>query len=115
MTNAVQRGEVLEVVAPSGGFTGGITYVVGELVGVAIKTVLQGELGELYIKGVFTMDKITGALTQGQKVYWDPAGSAVDGSTGAITGTVGSLKQCGWAYSAAASGDASVDVLLGKG
>lgn len=113
MKNAIQRGDVLNVLStPSGGYTSGKAYVVGEFVGVAEITSVQTAPGVLCLKGVYELPKITGAITQGQIVYWDPAGSAVDGSTGAITTTAGSLKRAGTAWLAQASGDATVQVKL---
>ena len=112
MKNSVQRGLVLDVPAAPTAYTSGKAYVVGEFVGVAVNTVLINEPGTLWLSGVYEVGKITGAVTQGQIIYWDPAATALDGTTGAATTVAGSLKRMGTAWLAAQSGDATVQVKL---
>jgi predicted RecA/RadA family phage recombinase len=71
MTNYIQQGHVIDVVAPSGGYTGGELVVIGTLVGIANTTVLEGELCAISLSGVYEIPKLTGALAVGAKVYTD--------------------------------------------
>lgn len=68
----VQRGDVMDVVAPSGGVVSGGTYVIGDWTGVAQTTQAEGELVALVLVGVVQVDKATGqSWAQGAKLYWD--------------------------------------------
>lgn len=82
MENYVQKGEIVTVTPPVGGVTGGLGYQVGQLFGVATKTItaaaaLAGEMMELYVgPGVVELVKAAGAWTEGQLIYWDDAAHA---------------------------------------
>ena len=99
---------------PTSAVTAGDVVVLGSIVGVAVTDIAANAKGALVIDGVFKVPKITGAITVGSKIYWDPAGSPVtgDASSGAATTTAGSLKVMGYAVAAAASGDSYVYVDL---
>jgi len=101
---------------PGSAVTAGDVVVVGNIVGVAESSIAASVQGSLSIGGVWRLPKITGAITAGQKLYWDPAGDPVSGdsSSGAITATAGSLKVAGYAVAAQASGDETVDVVLAR-
>lgn len=81
MKNFVQEGEYIEI-------TAGANIVAGELVefgqlhGVAVADIANGEKGIIAMEGVFTLPKLTGAAgdacTAGGKVYF---------SSGSVTGT----------------------------
>jgi len=103
MTNYIQQGHVIDVVAPVGGYTSGDLVVVGTLVGIANTTVLAGEKCAISVEGVFEIPKLTGALSVGAKVYSD-AGAAVD--------TTNTDTLVGKVVEAALSGDTTVKVLL---
>ena len=75
------------------------------LFGIAATDKLSGEAVEAQVIGVFDIVKATGALTQGQKVYWDNTAKKV-------TGTATSNTLIGAAVRAAASGDATARVRL---
>lgn len=99
---------------PSAAVTGGDVIVLGSIVAVATDDIAANVKGSLSIDGIYKVPKITGVITVGAKVYWDPAGSPVtgDASSGAATPTAGSLKVMGYAVLAAASGDSYVYVDL---
>jgi predicted RecA/RadA family phage recombinase len=73
MKNQVQVGDSIAVVAPSGGFTDGLCYQIGAaLFGVASYTCVAGATGELWLKGVFTLTKLTTQVwALGDIIYWD--------------------------------------------
>ena len=99
---------------PSSAVTGGTVIVLGSLVAIAEVDIAANTLGSLATEGIFKVPKITGAITVGAPVYWDPTGNP-DGGTagsGAATATAGSLELMGYAALAALSGDDYVYVLL---
>lgn len=74
-TNFKQPGDVLTLIAPSGGVVSGQGYVIGGLFVVALNTAAQGAQFEGKRSGVFTMSKATHASTKaftaGETVFWD--------------------------------------------
>lgn len=105
MKNFVQDGNVLTFIAPAGGVVSGDGVVNGALFGIAAYTALAGQEVEANLVGVFALPKAAGALTLGQKVYWDSAAKAV-------TGTATGNRWIGAVARAAAAGDATVRVRL---
>lgn len=103
MKNYVQRGDIIDLVAPSGGYTSGQLVVAGELTGVANTDAAENEVCAVSMTGVYSLPKATGALTVGAKVYSN-AGAAVD--------TTDTNTFVGYVVEAAASGDATAKVLL---
>lgn len=74
MKNFIQPGETIDIVAPSGGVTSGLVYVIGSLIGVAATTATEGEGSALVTTGVYDLAKVSAqAWTQGAKIYWDSA------------------------------------------
>ena len=72
--NYIQEGEVLDMIAPSGGVVSGTGYLIGSLFGVAQVTAAVGETFTLQTCGVFSLTTASGAgtdWTAGTKVYWD--------------------------------------------
>lgn len=78
MQNQVQNGDSVEVVAPAGGFVAGKPYLIGAgLFGVAANTVAVGAIGVLWLKGVYTLPKISAqAWNVGDLIYWSPGNNA---------------------------------------
>ena len=76
-----------------------------DIVGIAVNAGAIGDIVAVKIEGVYTVAKATGAVTVGQKLYWDNAASN-------FTTTAGSLKLAGYAFSAQASGDTTVQLRL---
>ena len=83
MKNFIEFGDVLDVVAPAGGFVSGMPVIIGSLLGVASTTVPAGSTGAVKIGGVFELPKgATEAWTVGQAVYWTgTAATTTSGST----------------------------------
>jgi predicted RecA/RadA family phage recombinase len=104
--NLIQEGERLDYVVPAATtITSGQGVVVGSFVGVALQTGTTGKTIVVALEGVFQMPKVTGAVTLGAALYFDNTEKKV-------TTTVGSNKFIGFAWTAAASGDATVEVRL---
>lgn len=112
MKNYKQNGDVLTFTAGAT-ITSGMIVKVGDLFGVAVTDVANGAEGELALKGVYALPKTTGAgtaLAVGDPVYFDTSAAA----TGAVSGDDESAANplCGYAFSAAADGVATVEVKL---
>lgn len=104
MKNFVQPGNIVTLIAPYTVSSGG-GALVGAIFGVAVDDVASAVEGEFALEGVFDIAKATGAVTQGQKMYWDNAAKVV-------TTTATSNAQVGHATQAAGSGDATARVRL---
>jgi predicted RecA/RadA family phage recombinase len=101
------EGNVIDY-TPATGVAAGEAVVVGAIVGVASSPIAANALGSLNVRGVFSVDKPTGAgtaIAQGAKV------SLFNGL--AVTGATGTAM--GYAAKAATTTDNSVDVLLVPG
>jgi predicted RecA/RadA family phage recombinase len=71
MKNYVQPGDVIPVVAGTGGVKSGDVVVAGNLIGVAASDAAEGAEFELALTGVYALPKITGTgLDPGQRVWW---------------------------------------------
>lgn len=86
-TNYVQEGDVLNLIAPSGGVVSGTGYLIGSLFVVALVTAAAGVSFAASVEGVFTLPKTSAqAWTEGQKLFWDNTNARVDSDS-----TVGQL------------------------
>lgn len=105
MKNYIQAGKVLDVTAGVGGITSGALVEVGDLVGVAGSTVLEGEVCPVSLEGVFEVPKVSSdVVAVGVKLYHN---------SGELTVTEGSNKFAGFAFAAAGNGATTVQVKLG--
>lgn len=105
-TNYVADGNVLKHTAGAD-ISSGDLVVMNTIAGVAVTDIANGEVGSVQISGIFTLAKASGAVNQGAKVYWNSSNSNV-------TTTVSGNTLIGVAAAGAASGDATIDVLLNK-
>lgn len=105
MRNFSQKGDILDLVAPSGGVVAGVLYVLGKIAAVAAATVAEGETFAGVVEGVVELPKATGAITEGATVYWDATAKNV-------TTTSTSNTKIGYAVAAQLSADATVKVKL---
>ena len=103
-TNFVREGGVLDYTAGADIDTGALV-IIGTIAGVAIADIANGKTGAVKISGVFSLAKASGAITQGAKVYWNSTNSNV-------TTTASGNTLIGVAAVGAASGDATIPVLL---
>jgi predicted RecA/RadA family phage recombinase len=104
--NFVQPGDTVTVIAPRN-VNPGDGVLVGALFGIALSAALAGANVEIKTKGVWDQTKAVGAVTQGQKLYWDNAAFNV-------TTTAGGNTVIGVSTQAAASADATARVKLNE-
>ncbi len=112
----VQDGEQIDY-TPGTAKSAGDVVVVGNYVGVCNIDIAANVLGALSTEGVFDFSKVTGAIADGENIYWNPTGSPVGGvaSSGAAQNTGGTgCIFLGAAIKASASGDATARVLRGR-
>lgn len=107
MKNFVKKGEVLDYTAGANILSGELV-VSGDLAGVAVADIANGEVGSVNLKGVYKFPKVAGAVTQGQKLYLVVADKN-------LTTTASTNVLVGVANKAAGSGDATVELLLKNG
>jgi predicted RecA/RadA family phage recombinase len=110
--NFVQEGDTLTLIAPSGGVTAGVGYVIGSLFVVALTTAAAGAKFDGATEGVFTMTKAAGssgkAFTEGEAIFWD------DGSNKRWDKTGSGLFQVGVAVEAALTTATTVKVAINR-
>jgi predicted RecA/RadA family phage recombinase len=105
MKNYIQEGDTLNFTANEA-ITAGQMILVTGVVGVAINDVASGAVGVLATKGVFEVAKEgTDAPSQGQILYYNATNKTA-------TVTASTNKVIGYAWTAAASGDSTVQVRL---
>jgi predicted RecA/RadA family phage recombinase len=105
--NYVQDGKTLNYTAGAD-IASGDFVLIGALGAVAKTDIANGKTGAVHVCGVFSVPKASGAITQGAKLYWSAANSN-------LTTTASGNTFVGLAAEAAASGDASVKILLNVG
>ncbi len=70
MKNFVQHGDIVTVIAPSGGVSSGDLVRVGSIIGVACTDAAEGDEVELKTTGVFDLPKTSAqAWTVGARIY----------------------------------------------
>lgn len=106
MKNFVQPGDNLELSAPRA-LVSGAAFLVGSILAVASTDAATGTTVVGVTKGVFDLPKAAGAITQGQKLYWDNAAFNV-------TTTAAGNTLMGAATQGAAAGDATARVKLNQ-
>jgi predicted RecA/RadA family phage recombinase len=90
-TNYQQIGEVVQHTAGAN-ITSGQVVKMGNILGVALQDIGNGETGPVMVKGVFVVPKVTAAvIAQGESLTWDVSVSKFDDNaatpaTGDVTG-----------------------------
>lgn len=100
MKNFYAPGNTITCVAPVDGVASGDVVEVGDFIGIASTSALEGEEYELALGGIYTLPRVTGGSTGwdvGDQLYWDS-------TAGKVTGTASTNTPIGLA--AAATGDA---------
>lgn len=110
--NFVQEGDTLTLIAPSGGVTAGVGYVIGSLFVVALTSAAEGAKFDGATEGVFTMTKAAAgsgkAFTAGEAIFWDNGSNKRWDKTGA------GFFQIGVAVAAADSTATTVTVEINR-
>lgn len=107
MNNFVQSGETILLTAPYT-VTSGQAAKVGKFFGVACDDITSGATGQFKTEGVFNITKTTGAIAQGDPVFWDNTNKY-------LTTTANSNAEVGVCLVAALSADTTVTVKLNEG
>lgn len=107
MKTLVQSGETIEFVNAGADIAAGDVVPVGEKFGVAMVDIAGGASGSVMMGGAHELAKDGGALTQGQKVFWDTVAKNVTG-----TASADAQRVMGHVIAAAAGGDAKAIVKL---
>ena len=107
MKTFIANGDSLQISAPVGGVVGGAPFKQGSIIGIVVASAAEAELFTLSIKGAYgSVPKTTGAAwVVGDMLYWDATNSL-------FTKTASGNTFAGYAYEAAASGDAVGSILL---
>lgn len=105
--NFVQEGKALNYTAGAD-IVSGDFVLIGTIGGIAKTAIANGKVGAVHVTGIFNVAKATGAITQGAKLYWDNTNKV-------LTTTASGNTIVGVAAAAAASGDATVAILLNVG
>ena len=108
MAQFVSHGEMIDY-TPVAATSAGTVVVQGDVLGITVNDIAAGALGSLSVEGVWAIEKAAEAIAVGDKCWWDAANSRVTKTKGVLTVLAGK------AVAAAASGDATVRVLLNEG
>ncbi len=104
--NSLGRGEILSLIAPSGGVVSGVAVQIGDKLVIPVTTAAEGELVACALEEIFRLPKTTGqAYAQLKRVYWDNSGHK-------LTSVAAGNMFAGITIKAAASDDAFAEVLL---
>lgn len=112
-TNYVQDGNVIPYTNGTGStITRGSVVRVGQILGIALDNIANGAVGQVQIKGVFTVPKVSAAvIAAGESLVWDvSAGAFDDNAATPATGDVSGAPAV--AYEAAGNGVTSFDVMF---
>ena len=99
----VQVGDVLDYTATSAVARGDAVVIGSNIVGIALDDIAANATGPVAIRGVFLVTKASVGISQGDKLYWDASSEKFTTSSGTFAG---------YAWSAAASADTTVEILL---
>ena len=78
MKTFIQNGNVITVIAPTGGIVSGAGIIVGSLFGVAAFTAAESEPVEIATTGVYELPKdSTAVIALGDRVSWDDAAKQI--------------------------------------
>lgn len=88
MENFVQKGDTIDLTAPSGGVVSGTTYKIGVILCVAANTIAAGLTFPAAVTGVYDLAKATGETwAEGDALYWD--NTAKDWTKTSSSNTIG--------------------------
>lgn len=107
MNNAKGDGLTIEFTAAAAHSAGDPVLIGTALVGVCVDDVANGAQGVARMEGVFNVPCPTGAIAQGDSLWWDVADAEVNTSA---TGNI----YAGKAWAASGSGVLTVDLKLGS-
>ncbi len=107
MAKFVHEGRSIDYV-PTADVNAGDVVVLGEIVGVATRSIPANRLGALQVEGVFDFPKGSGAIGLGVVCYWNETGKVAT----TVPGEGGVNKKIGVSVAAAATGDSTVRIKI---
>jgi predicted RecA/RadA family phage recombinase len=107
MKNFIKPGDVFDYTVPAAGVSAGDLVEMGSVIGVALTDGVQDDVVSVYVSGVYEVPKAAGAVSQGDKLYYDDAAKNLTTADGS-----GANALAGYAYESALAGDATVKVKL---
>jgi predicted RecA/RadA family phage recombinase len=108
MKNYVSNGKTIPYTPSGDDVASGQAILVGDILGVAVADIADGEEGELALEGVFNVPKkSTDTFDAGQIVFWDAATNG-----GELTETASTHKPVGVCMAAAGNPSATVPLKL---
>lgn len=103
--NFVAKGDVVQYTAGAD-IISGQPVLMGDILGVALKDIANGDSGSVSIDGVWELAKLsTDAFSIGQILFWDAGNSR-------LTSTAGSNKPVGLAFEAALNPSSTCKIKL---
>jgi predicted RecA/RadA family phage recombinase len=108
MAQFVSAGEKIDY-TPSAATTAGTVVVQGDVLGITMVDIAANVKGALSTEGIWAVEKAAVSVAIGDKLWWDATNKVVTNVKGSNTVLAGK------AVSVAASGDATVNVLLNEG
>lgn len=108
----IQEGDVFDYVNTTAvAIPNGSVVRMGNMLGVAVVTIVPGATGSVVVEGVHLLDKVPAtAIAQGEKLLWDSSLSKFDG--GAASPATGDVSGTAVAFEAAIAGATKVKVLF---
>jgi len=81
-------GDVIPVIAPTGGVSSGDVIVVGDTIGVCLHDAAAGATVQLAVEGIFDCPAATAdTIASGDKLYWDAGNACFTVVSTAMTAT----------------------------
>jgi predicted RecA/RadA family phage recombinase len=79
MTNYIQESRMITLAAPAGRLVSGAGVIIGNLFGIASRTVLVGEQVAISTEGVYELPKLASAvIAAGVRVWWDDTAKQIN-------------------------------------
>lgn len=113
MKNHINDGNTIAYTAGAD-IASGAVVVTGHTIGIAAGAIKSGETGLLYIRGRFSVPKVSGAVFDaGEKLVWDASAGQFDDS--AATPATGDITGGAVAAVAGTNGQTTTEVILTPG
>lgn len=109
----VSEGRVVAY-TPGSAVSAGDVILQTALFGISSQDIAASALGSIKTDGIFDVVKVTGVVSAGAEIFWDPTGDPVGGvaGSGACTTTQAALSLMGWAVVSALSAGTTARVKL---
>lgn len=113
-TNYVKDGAVVDYTNAGSAISSGDVVVMGNIIGVALVDIANGDTGSVAIEGVFTVPKVSAAVIAiGESVIYDVSASAFDDNL--ATPATGDVSGNAVAMEAKGAATTTIDVKLNVG